>query len=83
MMAKLRNLGPASAQWLAEVGINDQADLQRVGSVAAYAMVCRRQSKTSLNLLWALEAALRDIDWRELTEDDKNNLRKQLQSLTD
>jgi len=83
MTAQLRNLGPISAQWLAEVGINSYADLQKVGSVAAYAMVRRQQSKASLNLLWALEAALRDIDWRELSAADKNDLRAQLKSLID
>jgi len=83
MTSRLRNLGPVSAKWLADVGINNYTDLQKVGSVTAYAMVRRQQSKASLNLLWALEAALRDIDWRELSTEDKNELRAQLKLLTD
>lgn len=83
MTEQLRNLGPVSAQWLAEVGIHSSTDLRQVGSVAAYALVRRQQSTASLNLLWGLEAAMRDIDWRELTEDDKHNLREQLKSLTE
>lgn len=83
MTEQLRNLGPVSAQWLAEVGIHSSTDLRQVGSVAAYALVRRQQPKASLNLLWGLEAAMRDIDWRELTEDDKHNLREQLKSLTE
>jgi hypothetical protein len=31
-----------------------------------------------LNLLWGLEAALRDIDWRDLTEADKHELKDRL-----
>ncbi|MCA9230484.1 MAG: TfoX/Sxy family protein [Planctomycetales bacterium] len=82
MSGKLRNLGPVSTQWLAEVGVFSRADLERVGSVAAYAMVRRRQQGASLNLLWALEAARLDCDWRELTQEVKNQLRQELNELT-
>jgi hypothetical protein len=34
--------------------------------------------RVSLNLLWGLEAAIRDIDWRDLTETDKDELKKKL-----
>ena len=80
--SKLRNIGPVSLQWLAEVGVESRDDLRRVGVVETYAMVRSRRGQTSLNLLWALEAALRDIDWRELPEAAKNELRRQLDELT-
>lgn len=38
----------------------------------------RYPKKVSLNLLWGLEAAIRDVDWRELTEADKEELKKRL-----
>ena len=63
MSGKLRNLGPVSTQWLAEVGVFSRADLERVGSVAAYAMVRRRQQGASLNLLWALEVTVFLFAW--------------------
>ena len=34
--------------------------------------------RVSLNLLWGLEAAIRDVDWRELNEADKDELKKKL-----
>lgn len=38
----------------------------------------RYPRKVSLNLLWGLEAAIRDVDWRELTATDKEELKKKL-----
>ncbi|MCA9238308.1 MAG: TfoX/Sxy family DNA transformation protein [Planctomycetales bacterium] len=78
---ELRNIGPASAAWLAAVGVSSRDDLERLGSVVCYARVRRVQPRASLNLLWALEAALADRDWRELTADEKNRLRKELDEL--
>ncbi len=75
----MKNIGPASRQWLAEIEIYTLDDLKHVGSAAAYQFIkARYPKKATLNLLWALEAAIRDIDWRELTEEDKDVLRKNL-----
>jgi DNA transformation protein len=70
-----------SRQWLDDIGIHTIKDLRRVGSVSAYAMVRRNERRASLNLLWALEAALRDIDWRELNPCDKEVLKAELAKL--
>ena len=73
----LRNLGPTSAAWLEELGIDSKADLQRFGSVVAYRLVRQRRGRCSLNLLWALEGALTGTDWRELPVDTKERLRRE------
>ncbi len=75
----LRNLGPKSAAWLREVGVNTRSDLQRLGPVIAYQLVRQRRSGTSLNLLWAITAALSDRDWRDLSADEKQHLRRELE----
>lgn len=75
----LRNLGPASALWLRDARIYTVEDLQRLGPIAAYQLVKRRQPGASLNLLWALAAGLAQRDWRELSEDEKQALREQLE----
>lgn len=72
----LRNLGPRSRAWLGEVGIETGDDLRRVGSVGAYLRVREAGLSASLNLLYALEAALMDIDWRDLPADLKAELRE-------
>ena len=75
----MKNIGPRSRQWLAEVGIYTINDLRNVGSVTTYKILKERYpEKVSLNLLWGLEAAIRDVDWRELTETDKEELKRRL-----
>ena len=71
----LRNLGPASAAWLRAAGISTIHDLRRVGAVFAFRRVKQITPQASQNLLWALAAGLRDIDWRDLTEKEKGKLR--------
>ena len=73
----LRNLGPKSGRWLRAIGIHTIADLERTGSVVAYRLVKQRNGRSSLNLLWALEAGLADKDWRKLTETTKKRLREE------
>lgn len=70
----LRNLGRVSAAWLRDVEIRTIADLRNVGPVFAFMRVKNREQQVSLNLLWALAAGLKDIDWRELTDQEKNDL---------
>lgn len=75
----LRNLGPTSAAWLREVGIHTKSELVRLGPVLAFRLVKQRQPNTSLNLLWAMAAALTDRDWRELSEEEKASLRLEIE----
>lgn len=75
----LRNLGSTSAAWLREIGVQTRADLERLGPAAAYRLVQQNQPSTSLNLLWAMAAALNDQDWRELSDDEKATLRREVE----
>jgi len=74
----LRNLGPTSAAWLREVGVTTVPELSRIGPVLAYRLVKEKQPKASLNLLWALAAGLLDVDWRELSVQEKDKLRNEI-----
>ncbi len=78
-IANLRNLGPSSAAWLREINVHTLADLERLGPGPAYRLVKQRQPDASLNLLWALAAALKDIDWRQLTDAQKQQLQAELE----
>lgn len=62
----LRNLGPKTAQALAQIGICTLADLRRRGAVAAYVALKRSWPATSLNALYALVGAVENRDWREV-----------------
>jgi DNA transformation protein len=74
----LPNLGPTSALWLREAGIGTISELERLGPVLAYRIVRQRQPKATVNLLWALAAGLQHRDWRELSDDEKAELQRQI-----
>lgn len=75
------NLGPVSKKWLSEIGIDTTDQLKQVGSIPAYKQIKEMYpDRVSLNLLWGLEAAVRDIDWRDLSDKDKAKLKEQLLS---
>lgn len=77
----MRNLGPQSRSWLAEIGIGSEAELRAIGSVEAFLRLkFALGRKVSLLMLYAMEAALLGIDWRHLPEETKAALRAQLPS---
>jgi DNA transformation protein and related proteins len=66
-------------QWLAEIGIYTIEDLGKAGAITTYKILKERYpKKVSLNLFWGLEAAIRNVDWRELAETDKTELKQRL-----
>ena len=76
-LESLSSLGPASGQWLASVGIDTVAELKRVGAAEAFGRVRFRIGRAATrNLLYALEAALRDVHWTAITPADKDRLCK-------
>jgi len=76
-VARLRNLGPRSAEMLRAIGVTHRSDLEALGAVAVYLAV-RRQQQVSLNLLYALHAALLDQDWRALDAPTRRRLRDEV-----
>jgi hypothetical protein len=80
-LARLRNLGAVSAGWLVAAGIRSEAELRALGAVAAYHRVAtHRSGDVSLNLLYALEGALRDVRWDRLPPGDRAALRAAVES---
>lgn len=51
---------------LEAAGIRTRSQLNELGSVGAYVAVKRAGQQPTLNLLFAIEGALRDIAWTEL-----------------
>ena len=72
----LKNLGPTSTEWLRAVGIHSHEDLERIGAVAAFHLVNLHGFNASLNLLYALEAALQDVHWTALSAQTKARLKQ-------
>jgi len=59
---------------LEAAGIRSEDQLRAMGSVAAFAAVKQAGGKASLNLLWALEGALTDRDWKKVAREDRTSL---------
>jgi len=78
MFSNLRNLGKASSAMLLQAGIRSVEQLRSMGSVAAYIAVKNSGASPSLNLLWAIEGALTDRDWKEVAKTDRLSLLIQL-----
>ena len=59
---------------LARAGITTLAQLRKLGSVAAYARAKQAGGNVSLNLLWALEAALTGLPWQVVAREHRTSL---------
>ena len=77
-LLSMRNLGKTSAQWLHASGIHSAADLRRIGAIHAYRAVKTRGFRTSKVLLYAIEGALLDRHWCDLSTELKASLNRQL-----
>lgn len=80
-LESMRNLGPVSAGWLRQIGVGDRAQLAQMGPVAAYFRVKQCQPLASVNLLWALAAALADKDLRDVSTRERQQLHDELRAL--
>ncbi len=75
-LAELANLGPASARMLREAGVRSVEELQEIGAVAAWRQLrFALGPRVTLNFLYALEAALAGMDWRDIPTARKTELR--------
>jgi len=76
---ELRNIDPAITQWLHEVGINSADELREMGAAQAYrTMRAWRPWSAELIVLWALEGAINDVDWIDVTPERRLTLRREV-----
>jgi len=80
-LARLPGLGPKSAVWLVEVGVESMADIDRLGSVAIYRRLRWAREGITLNMLYALESLVLGCHWRDLSSDRKASLRVEVSDL--
>ena len=78
-LSDLRNLGPKSEAMFVAIGIRTPAQLAARGSLDAYLALRQSGQQVSLNLLWAIEGALTNRDWRQVIRDDKLRLLTELE----
>ena len=70
----LKNLGMASVNILHAIGINSYEELSDAGAVDAYCRIKARGIHVSKVMLYALQGALMDVHWNELSPDLKAQL---------
>ena len=74
-LSKLPNIGKVLEKQLNDVGINTVDDLINLGSKEAWLKIKEIDGSACLNRLMALEGAIQNIRWHNLSEEDKDNLR--------
>lgn len=76
----MKNLGPKSRLWLESIGVYTLEDVATIGVVETYKRVkMAYPEKVSLNMLYGLQAALMDINWKDLPLDIKEDLKRQVE----
>ena len=74
-LSKLPNIGKVLEKQLNDVGLNTVDDLINLGSKEAWLKIKEIDDSACLNRLMALEGAIQNIRWHNLSEEDKDNLR--------
>ena len=74
-LSKRPNIGKVLEKQLNDVGINTIGDLVNLGSKEAWLKIKEIDDSACLNRLMALEGAIQNIRWHNLSEEDKDNLR--------
>lgn len=73
-LLELKNLGMATVNILHAIGINTYTELRKVGSVEAYRRIKSRDINVSKVMLYALQGALMDVHWNDLSPELKQQL---------
>ena len=74
-LSKLPNIGKVVEKQLNDVGINTVDELINIGSKEAWLKIKEVDESACLNRLMALEGAIQNIRWHNLSEEDKKNLK--------
>ena len=70
----LKNLGMASVNILNAIGIHSHDELSKIGPVQAYCKIKARGIHVSKVMLYALQGALMDVHWNDLSPELKAKL---------
>ena len=74
-LSKLPNIGKVLEGQLNDVGIETFDDLIDIESKEAWLKIKEIDDSACVNRLMALEGAIQNIRWHNLSEDDKKNLK--------
>lgn len=66
---------------LEQVGIKNLEDLKSIGSAQALVMIHNNSGEGCINMLYALEGAIKGIRWHDLTREEKAIVQKEYKEL--
>ena len=75
-LSNLPNIGKVVEKQLNDVGINTVDELIDIGSKEAWLKIKEVDESACLNRLMALEGAIQNIRWHNLSLEDKKNLKE-------
>ena len=75
-LSKLPNIGKVLSKQLNDVGIITVDDLIDMGSREAWLKIREVDESACLNRLMALEGAIQNIRWHDLSDNDKKSLKE-------
>lgn len=75
---RLRNIGPASARWLAAVGVHTIDDIRTLTPMGVYRLLKAQGYRVTANLVYALHGAVLDRHWTEIPPALKREAQRQL-----
>lgn len=74
LVEHLNNLGPVSKKMLAEIDVYTAGDIRKLGPDLIYHILKGKGTIVSLNMVYALAAALEGIHWTKLPPKEKLRL---------
>ena len=79
-LVKLKNIGPKTDSWLAEIGITSPSKLRSTPLDKIYYQLKQKGFPANLTLVYALDAALNDEHLMMLSEERKEDLRQLIEN---
>jgi DNA transformation protein len=75
------NIGEVIQWELEQVGILNLEDLKKTGSARALFMIHNNGGNGCLSMLYALEGAIKEIRWHDLTKEEKEKVKAEYEEL--
>ena len=74
-LSNLPNIGKIAERQLNDIGINTKEELEELGSKETWLKIKEIDSSACYHKLCALEGAIQNIRWFDLSQNDKKNLK--------
>ena len=72
-LTKLKNIGETTADWLMNIGIERPEQIEELGAIVVYLRLKEKYPVTR-NALWALQGAILNISYTQISDDMKQAL---------